>query len=147
MRPPMAVKPWGRLGDNRPCPMPSAYGQGGGAPLGWRHTVETIRDGAAMDPVIRTIVEVLLTVLNLYQWVFIISAVMSWLIAFGVVNTYNRFVNTVVDITGRLTEPLLRPIRRVVPDIGGVDISFIVAILILFALQRLLVNFMAYSAF
>ncbi|MDE1149207.1 MAG: YggT family protein [Azospirillaceae bacterium] len=100
-----------------------------------------------MDPVIRTIVEVLLTVLNLYQWVFIISAVMSWLIAFGVVNTYNRFVNTVVDITGRLTEPLLRPIRRVVPDIGGVDISFIVAILILFALQRLLVNFMAYSAF
>lgn len=78
------------------------------------------------------------TVLDLYMWVFIVSAVMSWLIMFNVINTYNRFVATVMDILARLTEPLLRPIRRVVPVMGGLDLSPMVAIFGIFFVRLLL---------
>ena len=71
-------------------------------------------------------------VINLYVWVVIISAILSWLIAFSVVNTHNRFVYLVTDTLYRLTEPALRPIRRFMPDLGGIDISPIVLILALF---------------
>ncbi|MBI1260354.1 MAG: YggT family protein [Rhizobiales bacterium] len=77
-------------------------------------------------------------VIQLYVWVIIIQAVLSWLIAFGVVNTRNRFVYTVADVLYRLTEPALRPIRRVLPDLGGIDISPIVLILGLYFLQNLI---------
>lgn len=77
-------------------------------------------------------------VIQLYVWVIIIQAVLSWLIAFGVVNTTNRFVYTVADVLYRLTEPALRPIRRVMPDLGGIDISPIILILGLYFLQNLI---------
>ncbi|MBB6252555.1 YggT family protein [Nitrospirillum iridis] len=96
-----------------------------------------------MDPLIRTILELLLTVLNLYWYVLMASAILSWLVFFGVINTRNRFVATLIDITYRLTEPVLRPIRNVVPNLGGVDISFIVLMLIIWAIERLIINYMA----
>lgn len=71
----------------------------------------------------------LTTVLGLYMWVIIIGAVLSWLVAFDVVNTRNRLVFTITDICDRLTAPVLNPIRRVVPALGGVDLSPVVLIL------------------
>jgi YggT family protein len=77
-------------------------------------------------------------VITLYTWIIIISAVLSWLIAFNVVNTQNRFVYTVVDILYRLTEPALAPLRRILPDLGGIDISPVVLLLMLLFIQNLL---------
>jgi YggT family protein len=70
-------------------------------------------------------------VIDLYIWVVIISAILSWLIAFNVVNTSNRFVYTVADVLYRVTEPALRPIRNVIPNLGGIDISPVILILFL----------------
>jgi len=61
--------------------------------------------------------------IEIYLWVIIINAVLSWLIAFGVINTYTRGVNMVVNATYQLTEPVLAPIRRVLPPMGGLDLS------------------------
>jgi YggT family protein len=77
--------------------------------------------------------------ITLYVWIIIIGAVLSWLIAFNVINTHNRFVYTVVDTINRLTEPALRPIRNVLPNLGGIDISPIILILLLFFLRNLIV--------
>ncbi len=81
------------------------------------------------------------TVINLYIWVLIIWVVLSWLIAFNVVNTRNRFVYSLGDILNRLTEPVLRPIRRVLPNLGGLDISPVVLILLLYFLRNLLFEY------
>jgi YggT family protein len=70
-------------------------------------------------------------VIDLYIWVVIAGAILSWLIAFNVVNTQNRFVYSVADMLYRITEPALRPIRRVLPNLGGIDISPVILILIL----------------
>ena len=78
------------------------------------------------------------TILDFYVWVLIINAVMSWLIAFGVVNMRNRFVAMVEEFCSRLTEPALRPIRRIIPSLGGIDISPMILILLIMFLQRLL---------
>jgi YggT family protein len=68
-------------------------------------------------------------VITLYIWVVIIGAILSWLIAFDVVNRRNRAVFTIADALYRLTEPALRPIRKVLPDLGGLDISPVILIL------------------
>jgi YggT family protein len=78
------------------------------------------------------------TVIQIYIFVLIVQVVMSWLIAFNVVNTRNRFVFMVADISYKLTEPALRPIRRILPSFGGIDLSPVVLILLLGFLQRLL---------
>lgn len=70
-------------------------------------------------------------VIDLYIWVVIASAILSWLIAFNVVNTSNRFVYTVADMLYRVTEPALRPIRSIIPNLGGIDISPVILILFL----------------
>jgi YggT family protein len=79
------------------------------------------------------------TVIHLYIWVLIISAILSWLIAFNVINTHNRFVYALSDVCYRLTEPVLRPIRRVVPLLGGIDLSPVILIIGLLFLQRLII--------
>lgn len=84
----------------------------------------------------RPLVEAFLLVLDLYVWVLILSAIFSWLYAFNVVNTRNQFVSMVGELLYRLTEPLLRPIRRFLPAMGGLDLSPIVLILIIFIIQR-----------
>ncbi|MFZ2019846.1 MAG: YggT family protein [Methyloceanibacter sp.] len=70
-------------------------------------------------------------VIDLYMWVVIAGAILSWLIAFNVVNTNNRFVYQVADMLYRLTEPALRPIRNILPNLGGIDISPVILILFL----------------
>lgn len=79
------------------------------------------------------------TVISIYIWLLIASAVLSWLIAFNVVNTHNRFVYTLSDVLYRVTEPALRPIRRFVPNLGGVDISPVILILLLIFIRDFLV--------
>ncbi len=80
----------------------------------------------------------LLSVIDLYIYVIIGAAILSWLIAFSVVNTQNKFVYMVYDILYRLTEPALRPIRRFMPNLGGLDLSPIILLLILMFLQTLI---------
>jgi YggT family protein len=70
-------------------------------------------------------------VIDLYIWVVIASAILSWLVAFNVVNMNNRFVLSIADMLYRLTEPALRPIRNILPNLGGIDISPVILILIL----------------
>ncbi len=83
------------------------------------------------------------TILQLYMWVIIAGAVMSWLVAFEVVNTRNRFVAMALDFTYRLTEPLMRPIRRVIPSISGIDLSPVILILGIMFIQNVLYDLLA----
>ena len=76
------------------------------------------------------------TIITLYIWILIASAVLSWLIAFNVVNTRNPIVANIGEFLYRVTEPALRPIRNLLPGLGGIDISPIILILILLFLQR-----------
>jgi YggT family protein len=77
-------------------------------------------------------------VLDIYSWIIIISAILSWLVAFGVVNIRNQVMRMAVDFLYRITEPVLRPIRRFLPNLGGIDISPVVALLLIIFLQHLL---------
>ncbi|MFN4274323.1 MAG: YggT family protein [Aliihoeflea sp.] len=76
--------------------------------------------------------------LGIFWWIVILSAVFSWLYAFNVVNPSNQFVGMVGNALHRLTEPALRPIRSVMPDLGGIDISPIILLLIIFFIRQLL---------
>jgi YggT family protein len=82
-----------------------------------------------------TILDFLLQVL---VWIIIIQAILSWLVAFNVINTYNQFVRSFLHALDRMTAPLYRPIRRVLPDFGGLDLSPMVVVLIIILLRRLL---------
>jgi Predicted integral membrane protein len=81
------------------------------------------------------------TVLSLYVWLLIASAVLSWLVAFNVVNTRNRAVYAIGDFLYRVTEPALRPIRRVMPNLGGMDISPVILILVIFFVRNLMAEY------
>lgn len=84
------------------------------------------------------LVQIIIMVLQWMIWGLVIWAVLSWLIAFNVVNMQNRFVRAVVTGLDRLFDPLLRPIRRVLPDMGGIDLAPMVLILLLILVQRTL---------
>ena len=77
-------------------------------------------------------------IIDLYVWVIILSAVLSWLVAFDVVNMRNRFVYLVGDTLNRLTEPVYRPVRRFLPDMGGLDLSPLIVILGLWFLRDIM---------
>ncbi len=79
------------------------------------------------------------TLITIYIWLLIAQAVLSWLLAFGLVNRFNRGVAVIIDFLYRITEPALRPIRSVLPSFGGVDISPIILILLLLFIERLLI--------
>lgn len=81
------------------------------------------------------------TVITLYIWCLIFSAILSWLVAFNVVNTQNRIVYMIGDFLYRITEPALAPIRRFLPSFGGIDISPIVLILVLLFARKLLFEY------
>jgi YggT family protein len=83
---------------------------------------------------------IVLWLIRAYIWVIIIGVILSWLINFQVVNSYNRFVFLVQDITNRLTEPAMRPIRGFLPNLGGIDLSPIILILGLWFLEMVIVN-------
>jgi YggT family protein len=78
------------------------------------------------------------TIITLYIWILIAAAVLSWLIAFNVVNTRNSVVASIGDFLYRITEPALRPIRSVLPNLGGIDISPVILILGLLFLRNLI---------
>ena len=78
------------------------------------------------------------TVLDLYGWVLILSIIMSWLLAFNIINSYQPFVRSLMSFLYAATEPVLRPIRRFVPVVGGFDLSVLVLYLFIQFLRRLL---------
>jgi YggT family protein len=83
------------------------------------------------------------TLINIYIWLLIAQAILSWLLAFGVVNRHNRAVALIGDFLYRVTEPALRPIRGFLPSFSGVDISPVILILILMFVERFLLYYVA----
>jgi len=83
------------------------------------------------------------TVITIYIWLLIAQAVLSWLVAFGIVNRHNRAVAMVGDMLWRMTEPLLRPIRSFLPNLGGIDISPVILILLLVFVRNLMFEYLA----
>ena len=81
------------------------------------------------------------SVLSIFMWIIILQVIMSWLIAFNVINTSNRFVYLVGDFLYRITEPVMRPIRRILPNLGGIDLSPLVVLLLLFFAKNLLIEY------
>jgi len=86
----------------------------------------------------RALLDIILIVLQLYIYLLIASAVLSWLIAFNVVNTRNQFVHMVGDFLWKITEPVLRPIRSVIPSLGGIDVSPVILILIIILIEKVI---------
>ena len=82
------------------------------------------------------LIQTLVFALDIYWWLLILSAIFSWLYAFNVINSRNQFVGMIGDFLFRVTEPALRPIRRFLPDLGGIDISPIILLLIIFFLRQ-----------
>ena len=80
-------------------------------------------------------------VVSLYIWILFLSVIASWLINFNVINTSNRVVYMVVDVLYKMTEPVLRPIRRLLPNMGGLDLSPVVLILLLWFIRDLIFDF------
>ncbi|WP_436643831.1 YggT family protein [Microbaculum sp. FT89] len=95
----------------------------------------------------RAILDVILIALQLYVWIVIVSAIFSWLIAFNVVNTRNQFVSMVGEALWRMTEPALRPIRRLMPNLGGIDISPVILLLLIFLIQRVIILYIYPAVF
>lgn len=83
----------------------------------------------------------LLRLIDLYTWVVIIAVVVSWLVAFGVINTFNRFARAAVQALDALTEPVFRQVRRVVPPIGGLDLSPLIVLILLEFLSYVIVYY------
>lgn len=79
--------------------------------------------------------DILAILLNILWWLIIVQAVMSWLIAFNVINTHNDFVGQLWHVLDRITEPLYRPFRRIMPDFGGIDLTPMVVLILLIILQ------------
>ena len=88
----------------------------------------------------------ILTVLYIYRWIIIITVIMSWLVAFNIINGANPYVRQVVFALRRLTEPLLAPIRRFLPDLGGIDISPIILLLLILFIEQLVPWLFGYSS-
>ena len=84
-----------------------------------------------------TLIQILMVLLNVVWWIIVVQAVLSWLIAFNVINTYNPTVRSIWQALDRLTEPLYRPIRRIMPDFGALDLSPMVVLLLLYILSNI----------
>ena len=87
------------------------------------------------------------SIITIYLWIIILNAILSWLVAFNVLNTQNRFVFSVLDATYKLTDPALNKIRRFIPTFGSVDISPLVLILLLIFLRNLIFEVFAPNLF
>jgi YggT family protein len=95
----------------------------------------------------RAILDVILLILQIYIWLLIAAAVLSWLIAFNVVNTRNQVVAMAGDFLYRITEPVLRPIRSILPNLGGIDVSPVILILIIFFIQNVILRYIYPNVF
>ena len=87
------------------------------------------------------------SIITIYLWIIIINAILSWLVAFNILNTQNRFVFSVLDATYKLTDPALNKIRRFIPTFGSIDISPVVLILILMFLRNVIFEIFAPGLF
>jgi len=95
----------------------------------------------------RSILDVILLILQIYIWLLIAAAVLSWLIAFNVLNTRNQVVSMVGEFLYRITEPVLRPIRSILPNLGGIDVSPVILILIIFFVQNVIIRYIYPNVF
>jgi len=89
----------------------------------------------------QSVLDVIEAILNLYIWLLIASAILSWLVAFNVVNTRNQVVSTVAEFLYRITEPVLAPIRNFMPNLGGLDISPIIVILAIYFIESVIARY------
>ena len=87
------------------------------------------------------------TIITIYLWVIIINAILSWLVAFNILNTQNRFVFSVLDATYKMTDPALNKIRRFIPTFGSIDISPVILILFLMFLRNIIFEIFAPGLF
>ena len=87
------------------------------------------------------------SVITIYLWIIIVNAILSWLVAFNILNTQNRFVFSVLDTTYKLTDPALNKIRRFIPTFGSIDISPVVLILLLMFLRNIIFEIFAPGLF
>jgi len=88
--------------------------------------------------ILHSLLNVLIIILDLYWWVIIAAVILSWLVAFNVVNRHNDFVRSIWNLVTALTEPLLRPIRGTVPNLGGIDISPVILLLLIIFLRSVI---------
>jgi YggT family protein len=95
----------------------------------------------------RAILDIVLLILQIYIWLLIAAAVLSWLVAFNVVNTRNQVVAMIGDFLYRITEPLLRPIRSMMPSLGGIDVSPVILILLILLLENVIVRYIYPNVF
>jgi YggT family protein len=99
------------------------------------------------EPPMRALFLVIDLILQFYIWLLIAAAVLSWLIAFNVVNTRNQFVGMVADFLYRITEPALRPIRKALPNLGGIDISPVIVIFIIIFIRYVIALYILPNVF
>lgn len=95
----------------------------------------------------QSVLDVFDVALSLYTWILIASAIISWLVAFNVINVRNDMVRMIWDFLYRVTEPALRPIRKVMPNLGGIDVSPIILLLFIFFLQSVIARYLRPIAF
>jgi YggT family protein len=95
----------------------------------------------------RAVLDIVMLVLQIYIWLLIAAAVLSWLIAFNVVNTRNPVVASVGEFLYRITEPVLRPIRGMMPNLGGIDISPVILILIILLIENVIIRYIYPNVF
>jgi len=95
----------------------------------------------------RALLDVILLALHLYSYVIIIVAIMSWLIAFNVINIYNDLVRSIWNGLNAVTEPVLRPIRNTLPSLGGIDISPVVLLLLIFLIEDIIQRYIYPNVF
>jgi YggT family protein len=88
-----------------------------------------------MDIILVPLFQLIITIIDLYIMLIVVLMILSWLSIFGIVNTYNRVVSIVTEFLYRITEPLLQPIRNILPNLGGLDISPLILILLLYFLR------------
>ncbi len=93
-----------------------------------------------MDVILIPLMQLIMAVINIYVWIVVAGVVLTWLTAFGIVNTSNRAVYLINDFIYRVTEPALRPIRNLLPNMGAVDLSPVVLILLLWFLESILLQ-------
>ncbi len=95
----------------------------------------------------RAVLDIILLILDLYRWVLIAMIIMSWLISFNIINTRNQFVAAVWRVLNQLTEPILNPIRRILPSFSGLDLSPLVLFLLIFFVERVIIYYIYPNVF
>ena len=86
------------------------------------------------------VLQTIVFVLEIVKWIMIVMIIMSWLISFNVINTRNQFVAGLWRVLNQLTEPILKPIRRLIPPVGGLDLSPLIVFVVIFFLQSFIAN-------